>query len=294
MQLAAVALLKSMCTHHATNFTPALSSEHSFPNPEPQLRQPLYSAHSTPFILSLFNMSSLLLRVAVENRMKISRDAEEQRRAPRNQNQRPPPPPTSPNKAHRIMHIVQGSPNPDADQGKPQPSQQNSGKRFWSSRLAGESLRRAQFALENYNPPLTRSSLESSANSSAYVSSTRTADTSPDCSDTESEVSMEEMKTHKGISSGAAPRFNPSLVPTTSTLAYGCREKEEEEERRIEAFYEAISLNLPHGTIYVTYLNRLPADWQRPLYQCEDRDCTFHNGVNTNKTVSTCRARPTI
>jgi len=242
--------------------------------------------------------------------MKITRDAEEQRHNPRNHIQRPPPTPISLNQAIRIMQVPQGFLNPDAEQGKPQHSQQAFRKRFSRSRLAGERLPGTQLALENYNPPPTRSR-ESLANSSSYGSSSLTAGTGLDCSDKEFKSTMEE-KTQNGTSSGAASRLNPhelntnltavgrsasnmqalktSPVPTTSILASGCDDKEEEDEHRIDGFYAALALNLPYGSIYVTYISRLPADWQRPIYQCADRDCAFHNGVHTNNTVSTCRA----
>ena len=242
-------------------------------------------------------MSSSLLRVAAENRLKISQHEQEQRRAPRNLNQPPTTLLASPNASHQITQAAQGSQHPDASQP-----------------LAAVKLRKAtiaKYAVQNYNPPAPHSSLESSVDFSDYGSLAGTADTSLDCSDTESEDTMEENEAQNGVPA-AASHLNPeelndlltavgaglNSMPAAETSPAShsqtpahVSEEQEEENRRVEAYYEAVSRNLPRGTIYVAYLRRLPADWQRPLYQCEDLDCAFHNFVNTEKTVSTCRVR---
>ncbi|KAF8454478.1 hypothetical protein BGX38DRAFT_265210 [Terfezia claveryi] len=261
-------------------------------------------------------MSSSVLRMAVENRMKIIRHQEEQRRAPRNENNPPPTPLTPLNGASRIIQIAQGSRDPDTDQGRLHPSQQTSvNNKLPGSPLANptEKLHKAtiaQFAVENYNPPVTRFSQEPSGTSTAFMSSTSTEDTSLDCSDAESGSSIEGTM-QNGTSSPAVSRFNPNKLsdilttmvldanmpapkssPALTIPVFSQDPKEkEEEEQRLEAFYEATSRKLPWGSIYVTYLSRLPLDWQRPLYKCEDDDCTFHYDMDANKTYKFAQER---
>ncbi|KAF8419217.1 hypothetical protein EV426DRAFT_702104 [Tirmania nivea] len=235
---------------------------------------------------------SSLMRVAVENSMKTRRD-QEQRRSRRNRNQPPRPLINSTDEALRILQALQGPRNPDAGLGKASASSVN--KRFVSP-LADyhEMVRKitiSQYAVDKYNPPAIRPSQASSAGSSSM------------CLDPECESSTVG-RVEGGKAPATVPRFNtnkennvPTVVgigassmpppKTSKILAIGSlvddSEEREKEERRVEAYYKAVSLNLPSGTIYVAYLSRLPPDWERPFYQCGDDECTFHSDMNAGQ-----------
>ena len=218
--------------------------------------------------------------------MKIRRHEEEQRHAPSQQNQPPSPHIIPPDEALRALHLAEGSPDPDAALGKPQRVVTN---RQLSSPLAElkERLHRdtmSHFTVDKYNPPVTRPPQNFSVASLACLSSANTTGTtSLNGVDTESESWV-------GVSANKMP--TPKSSQLLAIPICGARsEEKEKEEQRIDAFYEAVSRNLPRGTIYVTYLSRLPPDWRRPLYHCGGDDCAFHNDVNLGKVVRKCRKK---